>query len=187
MLPDIFPKLQLAGAVGIIPTDTVYGLVARASDQAAVKRLYDLKNREGKPGTIIAASIQQLIDLGLKARYLKAVEQFWPGSVSVIIPCGSELEYLHEGLRSLAVRVPESHELRAFLKQTGPLLTSSANHPGEPTAANVEQARNYFGANVDFYVDGGDMSNHLPSTIIRIVDDAIEIIREGAVKIQENE
>jgi len=187
MFDQAAQKLAVAGAVGVLPTDTVYGLVARAADSTAVKRLYDLKLREGKPGTIIAASVDQLVSLGLKARYLKAVEQFWPGAVSVIIPCGPELEYLHEGKGGLAVRLPSQPELQALLQQTGPLLTSSANHPDEPTATTIEQAKNYFGDQVDFYIDGGDLSNHAPSTIIRIVDDAIEVIREGAVKIQPNE
>lgn len=70
-------ELLLASAVGVIPTDTVYGLVARASDEAAVARLYSLKPRENKPGTIIAASIDQLVELGIKYRYLKAVEEFF--------------------------------------------------------------------------------------------------------------
>jgi len=180
-------KFSADGVVGVIPTDTVYGLVAKANDPTAVKRLYDLKLREGKPGTLIAANLEQLEGLGLKHRYLKAVEQFWPGAVSVIIPCGPELEYLHEGKFSLAVRIPADEDLRKFLEHTGPLLTSSANHPGKPTAMNVDEARAYFGDKVDFYEDGGDLSGRQPSTIIRIVDDAIEIIRQGAVKIKENE
>jgi L-threonylcarbamoyladenylate synthase len=187
MFDDIAQKLGQAGAVGVIPTDTVYGLVVRASDQTAVQRLYDLKHRENKPGTLIAASIEQFVGLGLKARYLKAVEQYWPGAVSVIIPCGPELTYLHQGKFGLAVRIPDYPELLTLLDQSGPLLTSSANHPGEPTANTVDEARSYFKDEVDFYVDGGDLSSHQPSTVIRIVDDAIEILREGAVKIQENE
>jgi len=187
MFDEVAQKLAPASAVGVLPTDTVYGLVARASDPTAVKRLYDLKLREGKPGTIIAASIEQLVELGLKRRYLKAVEQYWPGAVSVIIPCGPELEYLHEGKLSLAVRIPDRPELLKLLAQTGPLLTSSANHPGQPTATTAEQAQNYFGTQADFYIDGGDLSGHAPSTVIRIVDDAIEIVRPGAVEIKENE
>jgi tRNA A37 threonylcarbamoyladenosine synthetase subunit TsaC/SUA5/YrdC len=50
----------------------------------------------------------------------------------------------------------------------------------------LEQAKDYFGTDVDFYVDGGDLSDRQPSTIIKIVDDAIKIIREGAVKITPN-
>lgn len=180
-------QLQIPDSVGVIPTDTVYGLVAHASDKVAVKRLYDLKLREGKPGTIIAASVEQLVEIGLKARYLKAVAQFWPGAVSVIIPCGPELEYLHEGTNGLAVRIPADEDLRDFLKETGPLLTSSANHPGEPTASTVAEAKQYFTDKVDFYIDGGDLSDHKPSTIVRIVDDAIEVVRQGAVNITENE
>ena len=129
-VPDF---LQKPGAVGVIPTDTVYGLVARAADQAAVKRLYALKQRENKPGTIIAASIEQLEVLGLKHRYLKAVEQFWPGAVSVIIPVADpSLDYLHQGLRALAVRIPDHPELLKLLEKTGPLQTSSANPSSQP-------------------------------------------------------
>ncbi len=176
--------LSTPGAVGVLPTDTVYGLVARASDPAAVGRLYAAKNREHKPGTVIAASIDQLESLGLKRRYMTAVSQFWPGAVSVIIPCATaELDYLHQGKQSLAVRIPASSELRKLLEQTCPLLTSSANHPGQPTAVTVDQARQVFGDEVDFYIDGGDLSDHQASTIIRVIDDAVEVIRQGAVKI----
>lgn len=181
---NIAELLQKPGAVGIIPTDTVYGIVARATDEAAVKRLYELKKRSHKPGTIIAANREQLEQLGLKHRYLKAVEQFWPGAVSVIIPVSDpRLAYLHQDQLSLAVRVPELAELHSLLMQTGPLLTSSANSPGEPTAVNIDQAKAYFGDRVDFYEDGGDLSNRQASTLIRIVDDAIEVLRQGAVRV----
>jgi L-threonylcarbamoyladenylate synthase len=187
LLTDVADKLSRPGAVGIIPTDTVYGLVARAADQAAVARLYALKNRDKKPGTIIAASIDQLVELGIKRRYLTAVQQFWPGAVSVIIPCGEpELEYLHQSKLSLAIRLPAETKLRKLLEQTGPLVTSSANLPSEPPANTIAEARKYFGDKVDFYTDGGDLSGRQPSTIIRIIDDAIEIIRKGAVKIDES-
>jgi L-threonylcarbamoyladenylate synthase len=183
---NIASKLAADSAIGVIPTDTIYGVVARASDEAAVERLYKLKHREHKPGTLIAASIEQLESIGLKHRYLTAVEQYWPGAVSVIIPCADPaLAYLHRGKMSLAVRLPGDEDLQKLLVQTGPLLTSSANPPGEPPANTVDDAKQYFGDEVDFYIDGGNLSGNQPSTIIRIVDDAIEIIREGAVTINE--
>jgi L-threonylcarbamoyladenylate synthase len=185
MLDDADHQLQ-PGAIGVIPTDTVYGIVARATDEKAVARLYQLKRRDEKPGTLIAANIGQLEKLGLKHRYLKAVEQFWPGAVSVVIPAANPaLAYLHRGKMSLAVRVPNDKKLQKLLQKAGPLVTSSANHPGEPTAATVQQAKGYFGKEVDFYIDGGDLSRREPSTIIRIVDDAIEVLRPGAVKIDD--
>lgn len=173
------------GAVGVLPTDTLYGLVCRAADEEAVRRLYDIKKRDGKPGTVIAADVQQLVDLGIKARYLKPVEHFWPGPISIVIP-SHELAYIHLGKGSIALRIPKDDELVKLLNQTGPLLTTSANMPGEQPANTVEEAKQYFGDSVDFYVDGGDLSGHEPSTIIRVVDDAIEVLREGAVKIDEN-
>lgn len=175
------------GSIGVIPTDTVYGVVARAEDRGAASRLYELKKREGKPGTLIAQSIDQLVELGLKRRYLTAVEQYWPGPISVVVPCADpELAYLHQGKMSLAVRIPQHLGLLGVLEKTGPLVTSSANIPGEQPAQTVEEAHNYFTDAVDFYVDGGNLSGHQPSTIIRIVDDAIEVLRDGAVKINEN-
>lgn len=180
-------QINQPGSVGVIPTDTVYGVVARATDPAAVQRLYDLKQREDKPGTLIAASIEQAEELGLKHRYLKAVEQFWPGPVSIIIPSSdSKLAYIHRGKMSIAVRITADKQLQEILKQTGPLLTSSANNPGEPTANTVEEAKAIFGDKVDFYEDGGDLSKREPSTIIRVIDDAVEVIRQGAVKIDDD-
>lgn len=185
-MTEVAETLLKPGSIAVIPTDTVYGVVARAADQSAVARLYQLKHRENKPGTLIAASIDQLAELGIKRRYLTAVEQWWPGAISVVIPCGDELDYLHQGKRSLAVRLPDNDSLHKLLETTGPLLTSSANQPEEPPANTVAEAQAYFGDKVDFYEDGGDLSGRQPSTVVRIIDDAIEILRPGAVQIDEN-
>jgi L-threonylcarbamoyladenylate synthase len=173
------------GAVGVLPTDTTYGLVCAAGNPEAITRLYTLKSREQKPGTVIAANIDQLVEIGLKARYLKAVEQYWPNPLSIIIPCSPELGHLHLGKLSLAVRIPKDAQIQAFLARTGALLTTSANHPNQKPAENIAEAKGYFGDEVDFYVDGGDLSGREPSTIIRIIDDEVEVLRQGAVKIDE--
>jgi len=174
-------KLLKTGAVGILPTDTVYGLACLASNEAAVARLYELKTRLQNPGTIVAANTSQLESLGIKLRYLKAVEHFWPGPVSIILPCGDDLKYLHLGRYGVAVRLVADKQLHALLSNTGPLLTTSANQPTEPTAPTVVEAKHYFNDQVDFYIDGGDLSGRSPSTIIRVIDDVIEIVRPGAV------
>lgn len=182
---DEVVSLLATGAVGVLATDTVYGLAARAHDKTAVKRLYALKDRDTNPGTIIAANTLQLESLGLKHAYVKAVEQYWPNPLSVVIPCGDDMAYLHLGKHSLAVRIPRDEQLRQLLEKTGPLLTSSANHPGEPTAETIADAEAYFHDRVDFYVDSGELRDRPPSTVIRIVDDAIEVLRMGAVHINE--
>jgi L-threonylcarbamoyladenylate synthase len=172
-------------AVIVLPTDTVYGLVARAVDKPAVERLYRLKDRVNKPGTVIAANIEQLVSLGITRRYLKAVEQYWPGPVSVIIPVSNpKLNYLTSGAYGLAIRLPDAKPLLALLKQTGPLMTTSANLPGQPVAVTIDQAKAYFHNQVDAYIDGGPLIGRRPSTIIRVVDDAIEVVRQGAMDIR---
>jgi len=181
---NIAAKLTDGPTVAVLPTDTVYGIVAVAANQPAVQRLYDLKSRVKKPGTLIAASIDQFVELGIPRRYLTAVERYWPGAVSVIVPAGPALHYLDQGAGTLAVRVPDQPEIAQLLRRTGPLMTSSANLPGEPESRTIAQAQAYFGDTIDLYIDGGERQG-APSTVLRVVDDAVEVLRQGAVYINE--
>jgi L-threonylcarbamoyladenylate synthase len=175
----------MGGKVGVMPTDTVYGVVARAHDQLAVDKLYKLKHRERKPGTLIAADLEQLKQLGVSQTYLKLASKWWPNPLSIILPVGNHFAYLHQDVGDIAIRVVDDEPLRKILKETGPLLTSSAHRPGEPGSTDILQAWNYFEDTVDFYVDGGDLSNRAPSTIIRLSDAGeIIVLREGAIKLK---
>lgn len=185
-LVDVSHAIELikAGKVGVMPTDTVYGLVASAHNQQAVKRLYALKSREKKPGTLIAASTEQLRELGVPDSLLALTVNLWPNPLSIILSVGGQFSYLHQGVGTIAIRVVDDATTSRILQQTGPLLTSSANQPGEPGSVTVDEAWNYFKDSVDFYVDDGDRSDRVPSTIIRLLDDGeVEVIREGAIKI----
>jgi L-threonylcarbamoyladenylate synthase len=181
--PEVVLLLK-SGAVGVLPTDTVYGIVCRAANEQSAARLYALKKDGHEPGTLISLNIDQCVDLGLKRRYLSAVERYWPSPVSVIIPM-TAVNYLRRDAEGLAVRLPSDEDIRSLLSETGSLITSSANLPGKPVANSLTEAQAYFGELVDFYVDGGDLSGRLPSTTIRIIDDAVEVLLQGAVKIDE--
>lgn len=174
------------GQVGVMPTDTVMGLVAPAHNKEAVNRLFRIKKREQKPGTILSDSVDDLVQLGLRKRYLQAVAQYWPNPISVVIPCAStDLAYLHQGKQSLAVRIPSDTALRAVLQQTGPLVTTSANLPGQPPAKTTTEAQRYFGKEVDFYVQQEVPIEREASTVIQVLDDTIEVLRQGAVILDE--
>jgi L-threonylcarbamoyladenylate synthase len=181
-MEEAVAKLK-AGGVGVLPTDTVYGVVARAADSAAVRRLYGIKRREHKPGTVVAAGVAQLIELGVDETQLRQVAVWWPAPLSVVCAAGDALDYLHQGVGSLAVRVPADEGLRRVLEQTGPLVTSSANQPGEPPAETVLAAWNYFGDAVDFYVDGGDLAGRPASTLVRVANGRVEVLRQGAAAV----
>lgn len=175
------PLLQ-NGAVGIMPTDTVYGLVTIASNPQSVERFYSLKQREQKPGTLIAANTDQLLALGVSQADIDQVSKWWPNPLSAVLTVNGN-DYLHQSVGTLAMRVVADPQIRELLTQTGPLITSSANQPGEPPSTTIQEAITYFGDSVDFYVDGGEIKDVLPSTIIRPSADGIEILRQGSISL----
>jgi len=174
----------LNGQLGIIPTDTVYGFAAAATMPQASRRLYDTK-RPGslKPGTLIAANISQLEQLGFDKKQLSEASEYLDLGVSVIIDCPKQLGYLNFNQNSQAVRIIKNSKLNNLLLLTGPLITSSANLPGEITINKIDDAVKLFEKMVDFFVDGGEITNNIPSTIIKINNRKVEILRQGSVKI----
>lgn len=182
--PEIIALLK-NGAVGIIPTDTIYGIAASAQSEKAVKRLYQLKQRQDdvRSGTVIAADVQQLVDLGVDGESVAKVTSYWPNPLSIELPLSDELKYLFQTGPHRAFRVVANKQLRQFLQKTDPLLTSSVNTTGNPPATNLQQAKAYFGDAVDFYVDGGDLSGRPPSTVAVLRDGKLVVVRPGAVTI----
>lgn len=179
-------KILKSGGVGVMPTDTIYGLVGNALLPQTVERIYQLRERDqDKPMIILISSIKNLSLFKIKInRRLKLIlENLWPGKVSIILPCPEErFSYLHRGGKTLAFRYPAKPSLVKILKRTGPLVAPSANPQGQPPAANLAAARKYFGDQVDFYLAGRVSS--LPSTLVAWENDQLVVKREGAVKIK---
>lgn len=183
-------RILKAGGVGIIPTDTLYGIVASALDKKAVERVYRLRRRTpAKPFIILVSSVADLkkfsVSPAVYAR--KFLEKYWPGKVSIILPIANRksqiaFSYLHRGAGSLAFRMPSGVRLRAFLKKTGPLIAPSANPEGKSPAKTVRQAKKYFGEKVDFYIDAGEKISK-PSTLVKILNSKAVMLREGVMKI----
>ncbi|MCA9328520.1 L-threonylcarbamoyladenylate synthase [Candidatus Saccharibacteria bacterium] len=167
-LCDEVAELLKSGAVGVIPTDTVYGVASCLSHEDAVGRIYKVKERpSSKPvGTIIIADANQLKNK-VKTDFVDGAKRYWPGT-SVVLPVDESLKYAHKGYDSLPFRIPGIESLRDFLSRTGPLATSSANKAGDQPANTVQEAIEVFGNTVDFYVDGGDLSGRKPSKIVKI-------------------
>jgi L-threonylcarbamoyladenylate synthase len=166
------------GGVGIIRTDTVYGIVCSAQNKESVARLYSLKNRTDKAGTIIAASIEQIENLGFVISNKDLAAKFWPGPYSIELNNIEKYRHLSLGAKHQAVRIPNDKIILSLLELTGPLQTTSANQPGESTSKSMEEALSIFGDSVDFYVDGGKVTNNTPSKIIKLVGNTIEYIRK---------
>jgi L-threonylcarbamoyladenylate synthase len=170
--------------IGVIPTDTLYGIVGSALNPEIVERIYHLRKRTpDKPMIILISSIDdlKLFGITLNEFALNFLEKNWPNPLSVILPCPDEkLEYLHRGTKTLAFRMPKDEKLLEFLRGSGPLVAPSANFEGEKPAETIEEARAYFGDNVDLYIDNGKLSG-LPSTLVSIENNQVKILRQGTI------
>lgn len=175
------------GGVGVLPTDTIYGLVGSALSRDSVIRIYNLRKRNlKKPMIILIGSFNdlQLFHIKVDKKLKSGLQKLWPGRASIILPCHSKkFAYLHRGTKSLAFRLPQPKSLRNLLKSTGPLVAPSANIEGMPSATTVGKAEKYFGNKVDFYVDKGKIDS-LPSTLVQVKDNKIIVKRKGAVLIK---
>lgn len=168
------------GGIGVLPTDTLYGVVGQALQPNVVKRIYKVKDRSAQKPFIILladASFLSLFKITPNEYERKVINNVWPGPVSVILPCtAKQFSFLHLGKDSLAFRVPDSPHLQNILKSTGPLVAPSANPPAMLPAENINQARSYFADTVDFYVDNGTMSG-TASRLIQLEDNQIRVLR----------
>lgn len=171
------------GGVGVIPTDTIYGLVAKIDHPTAVTKMYQLKARELQPGTVIAGSTEQLKAIGFPESHLEKVRHLWPNAVSVVLPADNIADYVKSPRTDLPVRIPNYQQLLNLLAQTGPLMTTSANHPGQPHSTSIDDVVGYFDDKLDFMVNIGEITDRPPSTIIGLDGDEIIVYRQGAVKI----
>jgi L-threonylcarbamoyladenylate synthase len=175
------------GGVGVLPTDTLYGLVGSALLPETVKRIYKIKKRNPRsPFIILIDSIRDLnlFSVKLEKEAEKFLQKNWPGQISVVLPCPSkDFFYLHRGTKTLAFRLPKKDNLRNLIKKTGPLVAPSANPEGAKPAENISEAKKYLAKTVDFYIAGKKLKS-LPSTLVRMERGKVSILREGAKKVK---
>lgn len=172
------------GAVGLLPSDTIYGLSCAALNESAVERIYRLKGRDyDKPMIILLSDIEQARRVGVDLAELEPVRHFWPAPLTVIVKASKQAPaFLHRGSHQLAVRVPDDERLRKLIRQTGPLVSTSANPQGQEPAETLEQAKYYFGDRLDFYIDAGEIKTS-PSTLVRIENSKLNVVRQGAYQL----
>lgn len=135
-----------AGAVGLMPTDT---LVALAANPRYAERIWTLKRRPAdKPLILMGADLDQLqpvLGRPWRAEWLALAAQGWPGALTLVLPaCGPWMEALNPVGQSLGLRIPDCEPARTLLRRAGPLATTSANPSGLPSASDASSARAYF-------------------------------------------
>lgn len=172
MKHDNIIKILKNDGVGVLATDTIYGLVGSALSKKAVERIYKLKKRTpNKPFIILISNLNDLnyFNIKINSSTKKLLQKIWPNPVSVVI-------------KNLAFRIPDKSDLLEILKQTGPLIAPSVNPEGLSPSQTITDAKKYFGNNVDFYLDSGKLVSE-PSTLIKIKNGKINILRQGSYQI----
>lgn len=154
-----------SGGVGVLRTDTLYGIVARANNEAAVERIFKIKARDrDKPLIVLLPDATSAYDAGETIAEFDTTE----APTTIIVDSPHAYTWLRHSDGSVGYRVPKSPELQAILHHTGPLVAPSANPQGEPPARTVDEAKAYFGDAIDCYLDGGDVpSSQAPSQIFK--------------------
>ena len=173
-------RVLLADGVALLPTDTIYGLHAIATSEAAIRKLVDLKGRDGeKPFVVLGASLGQLETLG--AQFSKesrdVLADVWPAPLTVVVPLAAPIA-ASRGTSTLAVRVPALPWLRALLEKSGPLASTSANRSGEPAVTTPAELSHDLHASLDAVYDAGRLEAKA-STIVALTGDEPRLIREG--------
>ena len=172
------------GAVIVFPTETVYGVGARAADPEAVRRLYAAKGRPaGQPMVLLVGSVAEVEALALcDERARRLMRRFWPGALTIVLPrrTGTVTPAAQGG--TLAFRAPGHAVTLRLLKALGePLASSSANRAGEPPPLNANSADAALGRDVDLVLDGGPVETGRPSTIVDLSGPALRVIRAGSI------
>jgi len=167
------------GVVGVLATDTIYGLCGSALNKKTTEKIYKLRRRNlKKPMIILISSLAELKKFGVnlekwQKEYLKKI---WPGKISIILPCGGKkFQYLTRGTETLSFRLPNKEKLIKILEISGPLVAPSANLEGKKPAETINEARKYFGKKV-FYYDAGGLRKK-PSCLIDISRKPVRILR----------
>ena len=172
--------LKRPGAVLLLPTETVYGLVCRADDAAAVAKIYDLKDRDrSKLLGWFVGDWRKLAEYGVELEGLPSelAEKYCPGPITIIAR--------KKAGGTLGFRVPDYPLILEILKLAGvPLPQTSANHSGHPNALTVQAALAELSGDATLAVDGGPIApDALASTVVDATGKEPRVLRRGALRI----
>ena len=173
------------GAVIVFPTETVYGVGARASDEKAVRRLYALKGRPAaQPLVLLVSSIAEVEALALcDDRARRLMRRFWPGALTIVLPRRDTTPIPAAAAgTTLAFRAPgHAVALRLLQALAEPVASSSANRAGAPPPLDADAAQAALGPDVDLVLDGGPVPIGRPSTIVDLSGAALRVLRPGSI------
>lgn len=176
-------ELVKQGGLVIYPTDTVYGLGCDPFNKEAIQKVHSTKRRQQNPLPILGDTIENLSKISkISDEALDIIRKIWPGPITFILPKKDLPDLITAGLNTVGVRIPNNRiSLRLIDLCGGLLVGTSANLSGERSPLTANQAYDQIGDKVDIVLDGGATEFGRESTVIKLINGKIEVLREGAI------
>jgi len=177
------------GGLIVYPTDTVYGLGCDPTNEVALAKLFSAKRRDARPIPVLCDSLESASRLAnFTPKASEVAKTYWPGALTIVAPMKAELPFqIHQGSGEVGVRVPDSSLCVELVRLCGGILTgTSANISGRGPCRTADEAAREIGSAVDLILNGGRLEG-AESTVVRVLDAGIEVLRQGAVRVKEKE
>lgn len=180
------------GGIVVFPTETVYGIGTNGLDKEAVERLYKIKERPlNKPISLLVSDYEMIekVAKDISEIEYKIMKKFFPGPLTIILNKKDIVpDILTSGGSTVGIRMPEEEITRKLIEYAGvPIAAPSANISGKASGIDLQEIVKEFGDKVDYYIDGGKSKIGIGSTIVKVENNTIKILREGSISKKEIE
>ena len=183
-------KIIRNGGIVIFPTETVYGIGTNGLNEKAIKKLYEVKQRPlDKPISLLVSNIEMVNKIAKNISKLeyKIMETFFPGPLTIILEKRDIVpNILTANTNTVGIRMPNSKIAKKLIEYAGiPIATPSANISGKPSGTNIKDIQKDFEGKVDYFIDNGESKLGIPSTIIRVINNEVHILRQGSISMEQ--
>ncbi|MCL2341674.1 MAG: L-threonylcarbamoyladenylate synthase [Firmicutes bacterium] len=174
------------GKLVLFPTETVYGIGANALDSEAVKRIFAAKGRkQDNPLIVHISNMNMLTDLVEKPNEIeqKLMDKFWPGPLTIVFKKKKIIpDVVTAGLDTVGIRMPENIISRKLIEYSGVAIAApSANISGRPSGTKISDIINELNGKVEYIIDSGMAEIGVESTVVRVLGNAVHILRPGKI------
>lgn len=189
-LDEVVDIIKRDGIV-VFPTETVYGIGGNALSESVIKKIYNIKKRPQEKALNILVKNKEEIE---KYAYIsneleeKIIDNFMPGPITIILKKRKSQisDLLTANNDTIGIRISDNNIVKRILEKCNlPIAAPSANVSGKPSSIRLEEIKPDFDNKVEAFIDGGVCSENIPSTIVKVVDGQVKILREGVISIED--
>jgi len=180
-------NIDITNKVIVFPTDTVYGIGCKIDDLDAIKKIYEIKERDySKPLAILCPNdniADYVINVSDKAKEL--MMKYWPGALTIIYHKSEKInDLVTTDLKTVGFRMPNSKIALAVLNKFGIMATTSINKSGMPPLNDIESIEKEFGDMIDYIVIDKEKISGTSSTVVDATGEDLKVLRQGSIVIK---